>query len=123
MTEKESLIEEVKKLSKQLNRDADTTGSIADFKARIIELTTELDDITATSGDSDNTDMPLSDPTSTIKSVQSDERKVGIMPKITLHLQHAGEPLIAIKGKVCFVNAAQARQVVEVEQLADYADE
>lgn len=123
MTEKESLIEEVKKLSKQLNRDADTTGSIPDLKARIVELKTELDDINSTGGDSDNTEISLPNPTPKGQSVQSDERRVGIVPKITLHLQYAGEPLIAIKGKVCFVDAAQAQQVVEVEQLADYADE
>ncbi|WP_281441264.1 hypothetical protein [Aeromonas veronii] len=47
-----------------------------------------------------------------------------IIPKVTLHLRDTDNSiLLAVKDEPCIIDADQARQVVEVEQLARYADE
>lgn len=125
MTEKEQLIAQVVELSAKLGRDADTTGTVAELKARIEELEAELDD-GAGSGSHGGDDGPLTSAPHNVAGstgTEANQRMVCIIPKVTLHLRGGREPLIAIKDKPCHIDAEQARQVVEVEQLARYVDE
>lgn len=124
MTEKEQLIARVAELSAALGRDADPTGTVAELKARIEELEAELDDDTGLVSGSGNDGQ--TQPSSLNQSAGRSEPSgnlVQIIPKVTLHLLLGNEPLLAVKDKPCFIDAEQARQVVEVEQLARYADE
>ncbi|ALN97528.1 DNA-packaging protein FI [Aeromonas sp. ARM81] len=124
MTEKEQLIARVAELSAKLGRDADTTGTVAELKARIEELEVELDEDTGLvngSGNDGHT-QPLSLTPAATRS-ESAGNLVQIIPKVTLHLRLGNEPLLVVKDQPCFIDAEQARQVVEVEQLARYADE
>lgn len=121
MTEKEQLIARVVELSKKLGRDADTTGTVAELKARIEELEAELDDDTGlVNGGGDG---GLSQQNNAVTSSATSGHLVRIIPKVTLHLRLGNEPLLAVKDQPCLIDMEQARQVVEVEQLARYADE
>ena len=124
MTEKEQLIARVADLSTKLGRDADPTGTVAELKARIEELEAELDDDTGLVNGSgnDGQTQPSSLNQSAARSESSGNR-VQIIPKVTLHLRLGLDPLLAVKDQPCFIDAEQARQVVEVEQLARYSDE
>ncbi len=51
----------------------------------------------------------------------SGHRLISIIPKVTLHLRRGQDLLRAVKDEPCPIDAEQARQVVEVEQLAIYA--
>lgn len=117
MTEKEKLIARVVELSRLLGREPDTTGTAPELISRISELEAELDDegpTTGLLGDGESA-QPL--------TVARDDGMVTIVPKVTLHLRQGHDPLLAIKDQPCRIDAAQARQVVEVEQLARYADD
>lgn len=124
MTEKEQLIARVTELSAKLDRDADPTGTVAELKARIEELEAELDDDTGlvSGSGNDGHTQPLS-LTPAATRYESAGNLVQIIPKVTLHLRLGNEPLLAVKDQPCFIDVEQARQVVEVEQLARYADE
>lgn len=124
MTEKEQLIARVTELSAKLGRDADITGTVAELKARIEELEAELaDNSNSLNGGNDGELNALS-----LKSdggdTASGRRLARIIPKVTLHLRDTDNSLLlAVKDEPCIIDAEQARQVVEVEQLARYADE
>lgn len=124
MTEKEQLIARVTELSAKLDRDADITGTVAELKARVEELEAELDDNSNSlnGGNDGELNQPL------LKTDGGDTasgyRLVRIIPKVTLHLRDTDNSiLLAVKDEPCPIDADQARQVVEVEQLARYADE
>lgn len=124
MTEKEQLIARVAELSAKLGRDADTTGTVAELKARIDELEAELEEgNTILPGAGDNSSVAVGQQQSGTPLPVAEQHLVGIIPKVTLHLRLGTELILAVKGELCFVDAAQARQVVEVEQHATYADE
>ena len=124
MTEKEQLIARVTELSAKLGRDADITGTVAELKARVEELQAELDDnsnLLNSGNDGDLTKRSLNDAGG---DTASGYRLVRIIPKVTLHLRDTDNSLLlAVKDEPCPIDAEQARQVVEVEQLARYADE
>lgn len=124
MTEKEQLIARVTELSAKLGRDADITGTVAELKARVEELQAELDDNSNSlngGNDGDLTQRSLNDAGG---DTASGYRLVRIIPKVTLHLRDTDNSLLlAVKDEPCPIDAEQARQVVEVEQLARYADE
>ena len=125
MTEKEQLIARVAELSAALGRDADPTGTVAELKARIEELEAELDDNSNSlnGGGSDGQLNPQSLNTAGAET-GSGRRQARIIPKVTLHLRDTDNSiLLAVKDEPCIIDADQARQVVEVEQLARYADE
>lgn len=125
MTEKEQLIARVTELSAKLGRDADITGTVAELKARVEELEAELDDNSNSlnGGGSDGQLAPLSLNTAG-GDTASGYRLVRIIPQVTLHLRDTDNSiLLAVKDEPCPIDAEQARQVVEVEQLARYADE
>jgi len=118
MTEKEKLIARVVELSSLLGREADTTGTVPELTSRISELEAELDDdgpTTGLLGDGEGA-LPLT-------VARADVGLVTIVPKVTLHLRQGHDPLLAIKDLPCRIDVEQARQVVEVEQLARYADD
>jgi len=117
MTEKETLIARVVELSKLLGRDADTTGTIPELTSRITELEAELDD-----GRPGTVEPIIATAVQTLPAAQAADM-VFIIPKVTLHLRLGNHPLLAIKDQPCRIDAPQARQVVEVEQLARYADD
>ena len=124
MTEKEQLIARVTELSAKLGRDADITGTVAELKARVEELEAELADNSNSlnGGGSDGQLNSLS------LNADGDETASGrltrIIPKVTLHLRDTDNSLLlAVKDEPCIIDVEQARQVVEVEQLARYADE
>lgn len=125
MTEKEQLIARVTELSAKLGRDADITGTVAELKARVEELEAELDDNSNSlnGGGSDGQFAPL--PLNTAGAETGSGRRLArIIPKVTLHLRDTDNSiLLAVKDEPCIIDADQARQVVEVEQLAIYADE
>lgn len=119
MTEKEQLIARVTELSAKLGRDADPTGTVAELKARIEELEAELDDDTGLVNGRGNDGQ-----TQPATRSESSGNLVQIIPKVTLHLRDTDNSLLlAVKDEPCTLDAEQARQVVEVEQLARYADE
>lgn len=121
MTEKEQLIARVAELSAKLGRETDPSGTVLELKARIEELEAELEDNASTLNEGhSNLAQPFNDLATKAGSVQ---RMVCIIPKVTLHLRLGNEPLLAVKDKPCFIDVDQAQQVVEVEQLARYADE
>ncbi len=124
MTEKEQLIALVVELSKKLGRDADTTGTVAELKARIEELEAELGEgpHLPNGAGNDGQSQPLS-LSGTATATDPLSHRVSIVPKVTLHLRLGNEPLLAVKDQPCSIDIEQARQVVEVEQLARYADE
>ena len=125
MTEKEQLIARVTELSAKLDRDADITGTVAELKARVEELEAELDDNSNSlnGGGSDGQLNPQSLNTAGAET-GSGRRLARIIPKVTLHLRDTDNSiLLAVKDEPCIIDADQARQVVEVEQLARYADE
>ena len=125
MTANEQLIARVVELSKKLGRDADTTGTVAELKARIEELEAELDDNSNSlnGGGSDGQLNPQSLNTAGAET-GSGRRLARIIPKVTLHLRDTDNSiLLAVKDEPCIIDADQACQVVEVEQLARYADE
>ena len=125
MTEKEQLIARVTELSAKLDRDADITGTVAELKARVEELEAELDDNSNSlnGGGSDSQLNPQSLNTAGAET-GSGRRLARIIPKVTLHLRDTDNSLLlAVKDEPCPIDAEQARQVVEVEQLARYADE
>ncbi|HAU4976811.1 TPA: hypothetical protein F3L06_19730 [Aeromonas hydrophila] len=124
MTEKEQLIARVTELSAKLGRDADITGTVAELKARVEELEAELDDNSnSLNGGNDGELNQLSLKTDG-GDAASGHRLVRIIPKVTLHLRDTDNSiLLAVKDEPCPIDADQARQVVEVEQLARYADE
>jgi hypothetical protein len=125
MTEKEQLIARVTELSAKLGRDADITGTVAELKARVEELEAELDDnaTVLNEGGNDGLTKPMSI-NNAAPETASGRRLVRIIPKVTLHLRDTDNSvLIAVKDEPCPIDVDQARQVVEVEQLARYADE
>ena len=124
MTEKEQLIARVTELSAKLGRETDPSGTVLELKARIEELEAELDDDTGlvSGSGNDGHTQPLS-LTPAATRYESAGNLVQIIPKVTLHLRLGNEPLLAVKDQPCFIDVEQARQVVEVEQLARYADE
>lgn len=125
MTEKEQLIARVTELSAKLGRDADITGTVAELKARVEELEAELADNSNSlnGGGSDGQLSPMSLNTAGDET-GSGRRLARIIPKVTLHLRDTDNSiLLAVKDEPCIIDADQARQVVEVEQLARYADE
>ena len=124
MTEKEQLIARVAELSAKLGRETDPSGTVLELKARIEELEAELDDDTGlvSGSGNDGHTQPLS-LTPAATRYESAGNLVQIIPKVTLHLRLGNEPLLAVKDQPCFIDVEQARQVVEVEQLARYADE
>lgn len=125
MTEKEQLIARVTELSAKLDRDADITGTVAELKARVEELEAELDENSNSlnGGGSDGQLAPTSLNTDGDETA-SGRRLTRIIPKVTLHLRDTDNSiLLAVKDEPCPIDAEQARQVVEVEQLARYADE
>lgn len=125
MTEKEQLIARVTELSAKLDRDADITGTVAELKARVEELEAELDDNSNSlnGGGSDSQLNPQSLNTAGAET-GSGRRLARIIPKVTLHLRDTDNSiLLAVKDEPCPIDAEQARKVVEVEQLARYADE
>lgn len=125
MTEKEQLIARVTELSAKLGRDADITGTVAELKARVEELQAELDDNSNSlnGGGSDGQLNSLSLNTDGDETA-SGLRLTSIIPKVTLHLRDTDNSLLlAVKDEPCPIDADQARQVVEIEQLAIYADE
>lgn len=123
MTEKEQLIARVTELSAKLGRDADITGTVAELKARVEELETELaDNSNSLNGGNDGELNALSLNTDG-GDTASGHRLISIIPKVTLHLRRGQDLLLAVKDEPCPIDADQARQVVEIEQLARYADE
>nr|WP_172686022.1 DNA-packaging protein FI [Aeromonas hydrophila]AKS10289.1 DNA packaging protein [Aeromonas hydrophila] len=125
MTEKEQLIARVTELSAKLGRDADITGTVAELKARVEELEAELDDnsnsLNGGGSDGQLTHLSLN---TTGAETGSGRRLARIIPKVTPHLRDTDNSiLLAVKDEPCIIDADQARQVVEVEQLARYADE
>lgn len=125
MTEKEQLIARVAELSTKLGRDADVTGTVSELKTRVEELKAELADNSNSlnGGGSDGQLNPMSLNTAGDEAA-SDRRLTRIIPKVTLHLRDTDNSLLlAVKDEPCIIDAEQARQVVEVEQLARYADE
>ena len=124
MTEKEQLIANVTELSVKLGRDADITGTVAELKARVEELEAELADNSNSlnGGGNDGLDNALSINTAG-NETSSGHRMTRIIPKVTLHLRLGKDLLLAVKDEPCAIDVEQARQVVEVEQLARYADE
>lgn len=125
MTEKEQLIARVTELSTKLGRDADITGTVAELKARVEELEAELADNSNSlnGGGSDGQLNSLSLNTDGDETA-SDRPLTRIIPKVTLHLRDTDNSLLlAVKDEPCIIDAEQASQVVEVEQLARYADE
>ncbi len=123
MTEKEQLIARVTELSYKLGRDADITGTVAELKARVEELEAELaDNSNSLNGGNDGELNQLSLKTAG-GDTASDPRLISIIPKVTLHLRRGQDLLLAVKDEPCPIDVDQARQVVEVDQLARYADE
>lgn len=125
MTEKEQLIARVTELSAKLGREADILGTVVELKARVEELETELDDtsnsLNGDGGDGQLHQLSLKDDGG---DAASGHRLVRIIPKVTLHLRDTDNSiLLAVKDEPSIIDADQARQVVEVEQLARYADE
>lgn len=124
MTEKEQLIARVTELSAKLGRDADITGTVAELKARVEELEAELDENSSSlNGGGNDGLLHQQSMSNTGNETASDHRMISIIPKVTLHLRLGNDPLLAVKDQPCSIDVAQARQVVEVEQLARYADE
>ncbi|MGE9755579.1 DNA-packaging protein FI [Bacillus inaquosorum] len=121
MTEKEQLVARVAELSAKLGRETDPSGTVLELKARIEELEAELED---NAGPLNEGHSNLAQPFNELATkAGSAQRMVCIIPKVTLHLRLGKEPLLAVKDKPCFIDVDQAQQVVEVEQLARYADE
>ncbi|HGE8241995.1 DNA-packaging protein FI [Aeromonas veronii] len=124
MTEKEQLIARVTELSAKLGRDADITGTVAELKARVEELEAELaDNSNSLNGGSSDGQLTPHSLSTAGGDTASDHRLISIIPKVTLHLRRGQDLLLAVKDEPCPIDADQARQVVEVEQLARYADE
>lgn len=124
MTEKEQLIARVTELSAKLDREADISGTVVELKARIEELEAELDENSNSlnGGGNDGQLHQLSINTAG-KETASGHSLISIIPKVTLHLRLGKDLLLAVKDEPCAIDVEQARQVVEVEQLARYADE
>lgn len=124
MTEKEQLIARVTELSAKLGRDADITGTVAELKARVEELQAELDDNSNSLNGGNDGDLTKRSLNDAGDETASGHRLARIIPKVTLHLRDTDNSiLLAVKDEPCIIDADQARQVVEVEQLAIYADE
>ncbi|HHQ4915614.1 TPA: DNA-packaging protein FI [Aeromonas hydrophila] len=124
MTEKEQLIARVTELSAKLGRDADITGTVAELKARVEELEAELDENSnSLNGGGNDGQLNLQSMSTTGNETASGHRLISIIPKVTLHLRLGNDPILAVKDQPCPIDVEQARQVVEVEQLARYADE
>lgn len=124
MTEKEQLIARVTELSAKLGRDADITGTVAELKARVEELEAELaDNSNSLNGGGSDGQLHQQLMSTAGNETASGHRLISIIPKVTLHLRLGNEPLLAVKDQPCSIDIEQARQVVEVEQLARYADE
>lgn len=125
MTEKEQLIARVTELSFKLGRDADITGTVAELKARVEELEAELDENSNSLNGGGNDGLLNQQSINTAgNETESGYRMARIIPKVTLHLRDTDNSLLlAVKDEPCIIDVEQARQVVEVEQLARYADE
>ncbi|WP_323065991.1 DNA-packaging protein FI [Aeromonas jandaei] len=124
MTEKEQLIARVTELSAKLGRDADITGTVAELKARVEELEAELaDNSNSLNGGGNDGELNSLSLNTDGGDTASGHRLISIIPKVTLHLRRGQDLLLAVKDEPCPIDAEQARQVVEVEQLAIYADE
>lgn len=125
MTEKEQLIARVTELSAKLGRDADITGTVPELKARVEELEAELaDNSNSLNGGSSDGQLTPHSLSTAGGDTASGHRLARIIPKVTLHLRDTDNSLLlAVKDEPCIIDADQARQVVEVEQLAIYADE
>lgn len=125
MTEKEQLIARVTELSAKLCREADTLGTVVELKARVEELETELaDNSHSLNGGGSDGELNQRLLKTDGGDAASGHRLVRIIPKVTLHLRDTDNSiLLAVKDEPCPIDADQARQVVEVEQLARYADE
>lgn len=125
MTEKEQLIANVTELSAKLGRDADITGTVAELKARVEELEAELaDNSNSLNGGGNDGQLHHRSMSTAGDETASGHRLTRIIPKVTLHLRDTDNSiLLAVKDKPCPIDVEQARQVVEVEQLARYADE
>ncbi|WP_429103993.1 DNA-packaging protein FI [Aeromonas hydrophila] len=125
MTEKEQLIARVTELSAKLGRDADITGTVAELKARVEELEAELaDNSNSLNGGGNDGELNQLSLKADGGDAASGYRLVRIIPKVTLHLRDTDNSLLlAVKDEPCPIDAEQARQVVEVAQLARYADE
>lgn len=124
MTEKEQLIARVTELSAKLGRDADITGTVAELKARVEELEAELaDNSNSLNGGGSDGQLNSLSLNADGDETASGRRLTSIIPKVTLHLRRGQDLLLAVKDEPCPIDAEQARQVVEVEQLARYADE
>ncbi len=125
MTEKEQLIARVTELSAKLGRDADITGTVAELKARVEELEAELNENShSLNGGGNDGQLHQQSMSTAGNETASGRRLTRIIPKVTLHLRDTDNSLLlAVKDEPCIIDAEQARQVVEVEQLARYADE
>lgn len=124
MTVKEQLIARVTELSAKLGRDADITGTVAELKARVEELEAELaDNSNSLNGGGNDGELNSLSLNTDGGDTASGHRLISIIPKVTLHLRRGQDLLLAVKDEPCPIDAEQARQVVEVEQLAIYADE
>ncbi|MGL6237831.1 DNA-packaging protein FI [Aeromonas dhakensis] len=125
MTEKEQLIARVTELSAKLGRDADITGTVAELKARVEELEAELaENSSSLNGGGNDGPLHQQSMSNTGNETASGRRLTRIIPKVTLHLRDTDNSLLlAVKDEPCIIDAEQARQVVDVEQLARYADE
>ncbi len=125
MTEKEQLIANVTELSAKLGRDADITGTVAELKARVEELEAELaDNSNSLNGGGNDGQLHYRSMSTAGDETASGHRLTRIIPKVTLHLRDTDNSiLLAVKDQPCPIDVEQARQVVEVEQLARYADE
>lgn len=112
---KQELQERITALCITLQREPDLTGTNAELEARIRELELEVTEL--------QTPPPLleEDPAAPLPN-----QLIGavrwVKPKVTLHLIHRGESLLAIAHIPVLLDADTAAQIVDVEQLALYCE-